>query len=273
MTALGGHVDVVQYLLEEQVVDVTTASDADHDGWSAMHYAALGGDLSTVKYLAEAYNVDLEATEEDGRTPLHIATNKGALEVVKYLLEEHKVNQYAVVQDVDQNALHLASSKGLLHIVKYLMEQHDFDILLRTSAYETPLHLASIYGRVDIVKYFLESQQGDKQLELMFARNSTNKTTYEAALNIYKKLKGNVTYEHQGDMMDNLHEVVKVLRSYVALAAVPLNANEPCVKLNGDLSEGQQGVAARTIQVIEATPANEVAYHVLGYLCMSDLMA
>ncbi len=61
-------------------------TDRDRAGRSALHYAALEGDVATVRRLiAEGANVDEQ--DANGFAPLHFAAQSHALEVTKVLLE------------------------------------------------------------------------------------------------------------------------------------------------------------------------------------------
>ena len=55
----------------------------DNRGWTALHFAALGGHLDVRKYLVEEQGADVEATDNNGWTPRDWAAVKGHLDVVR----------------------------------------------------------------------------------------------------------------------------------------------------------------------------------------------
>jgi ankyrin repeat protein len=263
LACLWGHFDIVKYLVEEQ--DVYTDAVDGRDGWTGLHYASLCGDLDIVRFLAEEHHVDAESTEVDGWTALHCAANTGHVEIVKYLLEQQEVDRDALVKNVDRNALHLAASEGCLDIVKYLVEEQGFDIDEVSSDDDTAYHLAAAYGQLDIVKYFIEERcAGDNEarFNMLFATNNNELTMYNIAVD---------RVELEDDYANQ--EVVDYLYSYVALLAVPSSDEdeEPCVKLNPELSEQQRKVTEESYRLLEDTAVHEVAYHIMGYLCLSDV--
>ena len=262
LACLQGHFDIIQYLVEEHNVNTGAVDD---DCWTALHYATVYGDLDIVRFLVEEHDVDVDATEVDGWTPFHCAANTGHLDVVKYLLEELQVDRDALVRKVRQNALHLASSEGRLNVVKYLIEEQDYDINELSSDEDTAFHLAATYGKLDVVKYFVEHARDDEaRIHMLFAKNTKDQIAYDIAV-------GLVETENEYANKD----LVDYLASYSVPLAVPSNdedEDEPCVKLNPELSEKLRKVADDTLlRSVEETPVHEVAYHILGYLTLSDV--
>ena len=257
------HFDIVKYLVEEH--DVSSGA-VDSDGRTSLHYASVCGNLEIVRFLLEEHSVDADAAEVDGWTPLHCAASRGHVEVVKYLLEEQDVDRDALVEGVDMNALHLAASKGCLNVVRYLVEEQGFDIDQLSSDDDTVFHLVAIYGQLDIVKYFIEERcAGDNEARfaMLFATNEGGLTMYDIAVD-------HVESEYE----DANQEVVDYLYSYIAPLAVPSSEDdaETCVKLNPELPEEQRKVAEETLSLLEDTAAHNVAYHIMGYMCLSDVI-
>jgi len=73
--------DVVKYLIDERQID---PSCRDEEGDTALHYAALGGQLEVAKYLIMAKNSDPMCENNLGTTPYAIAISEGHLELVKF---------------------------------------------------------------------------------------------------------------------------------------------------------------------------------------------
>ena len=59
---------------------------------SALHWAALNGDLKTVQLLLSDEMVDMNCTDSEGRTPLHLAVSKGHTKVLQILLGHQQVD-------------------------------------------------------------------------------------------------------------------------------------------------------------------------------------
>lgn len=75
-----GHLDLVEWLLKQAGVTVTTSDTA---GWTPLHSAASAGHVEVIRRLIAA-GADADAVTGQGRTPLHYA--KGRAAVVEALL-------------------------------------------------------------------------------------------------------------------------------------------------------------------------------------------
>eukprot|EP01068_Selenidium_serpulae_P018360 Selendium_serpulae@DN6451_c1_g2_i7.p1 len=67
--AFAGHTAVVECLINSGA-DVGALTSKNN---TALHCAAMGGHLDTVKYLVERAHADVNARNIDGETPLHLA--------------------------------------------------------------------------------------------------------------------------------------------------------------------------------------------------------
>src|ERR1700742_1712051 len=82
-------------------------NEAQGDGMTALHWAAMHGDAAQVKMLSYA-GARLEAATRNGNyTPLHLAARAGALSTVKALLDAG-ANVKATTTSGGTTALHLA---------------------------------------------------------------------------------------------------------------------------------------------------------------------
>ena len=77
-----GHLDVVQYLIDDQKVD---PSCRDEDDDTPLHIACVTGQLSVVRLLVEYYLCDPGLRDKWGDTPLDIALHKGQAHITSYL--------------------------------------------------------------------------------------------------------------------------------------------------------------------------------------------
>ena len=80
--AMGGHLEVVQYLVEEGAFSPCFVDDIS---WTALHLACRHGRLGVVEYLMDQ-GADRDRRDDRENTPLHIAAMYGHLEVVQCLM-------------------------------------------------------------------------------------------------------------------------------------------------------------------------------------------
>ena len=62
---------------------------------NALHWAADGGRLSTIQYLAPKMQSLLHSTDNHGYTMLHFAARKGHAEVVQLLINDYNLDPTA----------------------------------------------------------------------------------------------------------------------------------------------------------------------------------
>ncbi len=123
-----------------------------NDGLTALHTAALFGQLGMVKSLVEEQGLDVNAKNHNGQTALHWAAAGGSLEVVRYLVSQRAdVNAMAAVV---ATALHAAAIFGHLGVVKYLVEEQGADVNAKSILWAlTARDLAVKNGHTKIVEY------------------------------------------------------------------------------------------------------------------------
>ncbi|GAA5983264.1 hypothetical protein JCM11641_002241 [Rhodosporidiobolus odoratus] len=138
-----GHVDVVQWLIEEAGA---MAESEDLEGETPLHKAAHKGHLDVCRFLISR-GVDVDAQDADGWTALHNASSRGWLDVAHLLVSAgaslNKPSRHAYT------ALQNAASKGQLPLVHYLLKQKA-EPLLRNSFGETAYDLAAAVFEVQI---------------------------------------------------------------------------------------------------------------------------
>ena len=140
--------------LLEAVATNRATGNANWDGWTPLHQAALEGGTDRVRQLLDD-GAGVNARDQNGWTPLFWAAGYGYAEVARVLLDAHtSVNE----QDFNGNTpLHLAASgfsQGHADIVGALLAtgvRGD----ARNNDGTTPLHLAAGYRNADIVRALL----------------------------------------------------------------------------------------------------------------------
>ncbi|XP_062865779.1 caskin-1 [Trichomycterus rosablanca] len=133
----------------------------DTDGLSALHHAALNGNVELIALLLEAQAI-VDIKDQKGMRPLHYAAWQGKCEPLKMLLKAgSSVNSQS---DEGQIPLHLSSQHGHYDGSEMLL-QHQSNPCIRDHAGKTPLDLACEFGRVLVVQLLLNSNMCAAMLE------------------------------------------------------------------------------------------------------------
>ncbi|XP_029427158.1 protein fem-1 homolog C [Rhinatrema bivittatum] len=225
MAARYGHLDMVEYLLEQCSAAVEAGGSVSFDGetiegapplWAAsaaghlrvvrsllQHGAAVNnttltnstplraacfdGHLEIVRYLVE-HRADLEVANRHGHTCLMISCYKGHREIAEFLLEKGAdVNRKSVKGNT---ALHDCAESGSLDIMKMLLI---YGARMEKDGYGmTPLLSASVTGHTNIVDFLTQHPQTCKAerinaLELLGATFVDKKRDLLGALKYWKR--------------------------------------------------------------------------------------
>lgn len=128
--------------------------DKDYGRKTALMFAAGGGTIECVKYLAE-HGAGVDVKAEDGKTALMCAAEKGRIECVKYLAEQG-ADIDAKDSEHGDTAVMAAARNGHIECVKYLI-QHGADVNAKDIEYGgTALIWAAWKGHTECVKYLIE---------------------------------------------------------------------------------------------------------------------
>ena len=133
--ALGGHLDIVQYFIQECNIDPMSRG-----GWYGivpLHHAAWSGEvvfpklvvsmemkLKTVKYLIEQCHCDPMVKDSNGHTPLHFAARGGDIAIVQYLMNDCHCDPMYTNRWGDK-PIYCALQGNHYHIAAYLNNDHD----------------------------------------------------------------------------------------------------------------------------------------------------
>uniref|UniRef100_A0A3P8YEN9 CASK interacting protein 1 n=1 Tax=Esox lucius TaxID=8010 RepID=A0A3P8YEN9_ESOLU len=133
----------------------------DTDGFSALHHAALNGNLELISLLLES-QAAVDIRDQKGMRPLHYAAWQGKAEPMKMLLKSgSSVNGQS---DEGQIPLHLSAQHGHYDVSEMLL-QHQSNPCIVDNAGKTPLDLACEFGRVGVVQLLLSSNMCAALLE------------------------------------------------------------------------------------------------------------
>eukprot|EP00919_Chromeraceae_sp_WS-2016_P020884 GHVR01049562.1.p1 GENE.GHVR01049562.1~~GHVR01049562.1.p1 ORF type:complete len:536 (-),score=115.29 GHVR01049562.1:347-1954(-) len=151
LACVGGHVDVIEYLIEKGA-NIHAVGFVKR---RCLHKASFTGHLEVVQLLLEkGAHKDLEEPDEDGNTALQLACGGGRLEVVEELLR-HRANPLAVGL-LDRTALHMACRNDHVDVATLLLDRTKIDINARDEDGNTALHLGASKGYVDVCALTLE---------------------------------------------------------------------------------------------------------------------
>eukprot|EP01098_Paradermamoeba_levis_P002605 TRINITY_DN1301_c0_g1_i2.p1 TRINITY_DN1301_c0_g1~~TRINITY_DN1301_c0_g1_i2.p1 ORF type:complete len:233 (-),score=28.95 TRINITY_DN1301_c0_g1_i2:383-1081(-) len=175
VAAVGGQLEVVKFL-------VATGADLNPGCCTPIHWACDGGHLEIVKFLASS-GADLSAF--CGQEVLHHAVGNGNLEIVKFLTSFEAVD-LSSRNEVGCTPLNLAVQEGLTEIAKWLLSK-DADFFFPDMYVGTPLHYAAARRNREIAERLIEKGADFGIL------NRFNMTAYEVAkgacVDIMKNLK------------------------------------------------------------------------------------
>ncbi|XP_019619025.1 PREDICTED: protein fem-1 homolog C-like [Branchiostoma belcheri] len=219
-----GHLDVVNYLIEDCCADVEQGGSVTFDGetiegapplWCSsaaghlnivksliqhgasvnnttltnstpLRAACFDGHFEIVKYLVE-HHADLEISNRHGHTCLMIACYKGHRDIVEYLLKlGADVNRKSIKGNT---ALHDCAESGSLEIMKLLLK---YKAKMAKDSYGmTPLMAASVTGHTNIVHYLIARHECSRKeridaLELLGATFVDKKRDLPGALEYWR---------------------------------------------------------------------------------------
>ncbi len=167
----------------------------DGFGFTALHYAAEAGSLTSVKYLLSAGKRDaiVDASDNSGWTPFMVAAASPAADRVKIMKELKSAGASATsISKTGRNALHIAALKGHKDVAQYLLSSGDAAAVKNTQDKSgwTPLHCAVINGETHVLEAI--APKVDKSLK---DYNNLQARQYadDAVLDVYDKIVGGGT--------------------------------------------------------------------------------
>jgi serine/threonine-protein phosphatase 6 regulatory ankyrin repeat subunit B len=209
----GGHLDVVQFLLEAKA----DLEAKNKKGDTPLMVAGEGGHLDVIQFLLEA-KANLEAKNKEGDTVLHFAIYCKKTNVVQYLIKEARANLetkndrgytplfsavgFHTVREIEgkehgfenageeyldvvrclleakanvEESLHNSAYLGDLKMVELLIKEYHTDIDIRDHGH-TPLMRAAQSGKLKTVQYLLEAKAN------LEAKSNSGATALSAAI-------------------------------------------------------------------------------------------
>ncbi|GBL81153.1 Serine/threonine-protein phosphatase 6 regulatory ankyrin repeat subunit B [Araneus ventricosus] len=153
-----GNIEMLQNLIK-QGADVRERS---LNLWTALHFAAMGGNVEIVKFLH--YNLSVDDKDINGQTPLHIASSFGHTNIIKFLIKELNVN----VNDTDNMVkipLHLAAQNGHESAINLLLK-YQSNIKVKDAVGCSPLFYAVVNNHKNAAQILLGYGSIDESVQL-----------------------------------------------------------------------------------------------------------
>jgi ankyrin repeat protein len=237
--AFGGQRDSAQFLIDRGV-DINTRTVGNGD--TAVHFAALGGHASLVKYLLEA-GAHADVVNNAGDTPLLWAARGGHAGAVRELLRTGEVD--VNFRDRLRRApLIWAAARGFDNVVKELLLREDIDVnimdgvlnLLAGPIYHagsagvpggSPLEVAAMMGREDVFQRLYRHPEAYRELSTVFPRALTGgkasivRTIIEAFPNTLEDYES--SYEETAFLRAAEDSSEEVVRYLLSLNKTPIN--------------------------------------------------
>ena len=189
-------------------------NEKTNEGYTALHYAAIVGNLKIVKLLKE-YGAKIDYITKEGQNVLHLAAQSNQPSIILYFLFNDPLD-ISSVDETGSTPLHWACYSGAVESVLYLISLKA-DINALDNEQYTPLHIATISNKAKIVKLLLQnnadknirSQKGLLPIDIARNKNFTKivNLLLDKEFNPYCTLEFPITYIQP----DNLYKKIMLL--------------------------------------------------------------
>ena len=129
-------------------------NEKTNEGYTALHYAAMIGNLKIIKLLKDN-GAKIDSVTKLGKNVLHIAAENNQPSVIIYFIFNEPLDIYSVDEN-GSTPLHWACYSGAVESVSYLISLKA-DINAIDNEKYTPLHLAASTNREKIVRLLLQN--------------------------------------------------------------------------------------------------------------------
>ena len=163
-----GDLPQLQHVLEETELDVGS-EPLGSEGETALHVACAHGHLDIVQYLVNDRGCDPTAMSYHGTTPLQVAWQNKCWMVASYVLQamrEHPghvsglsstaITQLLELVDFGEDAFCVACSCGDLEVVQYLHESLKCSLTRQNAQGKTPFDMARLNGQLQIIHFLFK---------------------------------------------------------------------------------------------------------------------
>ncbi|XP_062614336.1 putative ankyrin repeat protein RF_0381 [Saccostrea cucullata] len=175
----------------------------DKDDWSAVHFAAKGGNLEIFSALISDKAILLKTNEQ--MTVLHIAAKYSNYDICKFILENDEFRELLREKScLGKNACHYAAEGGSRKILKLLVKNKELNVNETTNDGQNIFHIACIHGNLDMCQFIAENYN---KLISAVDNDAWNATLYAAKqghIHILKFLRANgVSFNNQSKSKRN----------------------------------------------------------------------
>lgn len=154
LAALSKSLESVQFLLNKKI----NFNLLNEYGQNALHVAAEIAHYPTVEHLVNVCKMDIHTRDQNGNVPLHWATVGGDLKTVKFLIQKAKSQGRFSIEMSGfrkQRLLHFAAHHGHKHLVELFLNM-GADLTVVDEEGYPPLDYAVATNSLDVVKYLTE---------------------------------------------------------------------------------------------------------------------
>ena len=192
----GGHLDVVQYLIQYESEDLPNAKEVigqftiTHDNFNnaPIHYAAQNGHLKVVKFFIEDMKCDPNCKGQFGRIPLHYCSEGGHLDCVKYLVKTYNCDPLWLDENMD-TPVHMAVLNNRVEITEYFACTLGCVVLVKDMNIEKSLlHYAVLHGYISVAQLIINYMKCDPKCEGQIGRTPLHRAVEGGHLDIVKYL-------------------------------------------------------------------------------------
>ncbi|XP_044875613.1 ankyrin repeat domain-containing protein 53-like [Mauremys mutica] len=146
------------YWLQECLQKAESPNQADINGFSAIHLAALHGRLECLKLVVEKFEVDVNLASLTGWTPIHLVMNKEsgprALACLQYLIG--KGADINIQNQGGTSPLHKAASEGRLNCIIELVKA-GADVHAKDAEGQQPIDLCRIWAHRSCARFLTDA--------------------------------------------------------------------------------------------------------------------
>nr|XP_040149889.1 transient receptor potential cation channel subfamily A member 1 [Ictidomys tridecemlineatus]AUF73697.1 TRPA1 [Ictidomys tridecemlineatus] len=130
LAAKNGHDKVVQLLLKKGALFLS-----DHNGWTALHHASMGGYTQTMKVILDTNLKCTDRLDEEGNTALHFAAREGHAKAVALLLSH---DAEIILNKQQASFLHIALHNKRKEVVLTTIRSKRWDECLQVFTHHSP---------------------------------------------------------------------------------------------------------------------------------------
>lgn len=151
-----GNIEHINFYLEKEIGQRHhLLMKSDKNGWSVLHVAAKGGNLTI---FCKLVSVDLKICQKthSQMTVLHIASKFGHYDICDFILKNNDFKKYVCEKSSEgKNACHYAAESGSVRLLRLLVD-NGIDAKAVTDRELNIFHIACIYNQLEMGKFIFD---------------------------------------------------------------------------------------------------------------------